>query len=515
MLRPRYEQLYNLLLALALAGGTLLRVVHLQAHRFHVDEALFASYGLAIASGSDPLLQDEAVDKPPAFFYLLALAFKVFGRSEASAAVPSLLASVGAIALVYHLCRRFFDGPTAVLAALLMAISPFNVAYAYTAFIDPTLVACALLAAALAERRQFFLAGLGAGLLLALKAQGALFLPLVGALALFGLVAVRPGPRRWLGALCLFAAGFAIPLVATWQWSNARPQQRPFLDLAAEHNPLLVADPAIYPKQLFDWWQSSLQYMTGSPLANYVLLVGIPALLVWDLWILVSGREARRAAAFDWTLATFLAFFIGWHTYYVTPAWDRYMLGVVPIGLILFARALLLPWRVLQGLPVAVASQPRAAYSLAGALVIFLGLAAPAPVLAGLRAAYPLGWAGEGGPTSYIGIEDVAAYLRANAPPDALLFDYMTLSWHYKYYLFGAPFQVVWFDDKLIWSFQQRVLNSPRTQAKYLVMPDWVNDPATRATLAGGAVDFREVYRTYRPDGSVSFTIYRLEPIGR
>lgn len=508
-------RVYTALLALILAGGTVLRVVHLHSHRFHVDEALFAAYGLSIASGTDPLLQQEAVDKPPAFFYLLALAFKVFGRSEAAAAVPSMVASVGSIALVYYLCRRFFDVPTALAAALLMAISPFNVAYAYTAFIDPTLVAVALLAAALAERRLFFAAGILAGLLPALKAQGVLILPLVVLLGLFALVQARERRGRWLKAGALFAAGAALPLAATWYWSSLRTEQRTFLDLAAEHNPLLVSDPATYSVRLTDWWLSSLQYLTGSPLLNYVVLVGVPLLLLWDLVVLATRREPRRFAALDWALAGFLAFFVGWHTYFDHPAWDRYMLGTAPVGLILIARAFALPWRLWQALGRRWVPEARAAWSLATAVALMLSVSAPTPVLAGLRSTYPIAWAGEVGPAAYIGIEDVAAYLRANAEPEAVLFDYQTLSWHYKYYLFGEPFEVVWFDDTLVWSFRQQVLTRPEGQPKYIVMPDWVNDEKTRSTLAGDAVRFEDVYRTYRPDGSVSFTIYRLAPIRR
>lgn len=512
MQAERQQRIVGALFAIALAGGAVLRVAHLGEHRFHVDEALFSSYGLLISSGLDPLLQSEPVDKPPLFFYVLALSFKVFGRSETAAAMPSLVASVGAIALVFYLCRSLYDGRTAVVAAVLMAISPFNVAYAYTAFIDPTMVAGALLAMVLAERCRFFPAGLCAGLLPALKAQGILFWPAIGLMGLLGLARERARPTRWATGLGLALVGLALPLLAVAHWSSLRTEQRPFLELAAEHNPLVVADPSTYTTRLVDWWLSSLQYLTGSPLANQVLLVGVPLLLVWDLVVLAIGRESRRAAAADWLLAAFGAFFVGWHTYYETPAWDRYMLGMVPIGLILAARAILLPWRALSLAAPAPAASPQAAWSLVAIVALFLGFSSLKPLEASLQASYPLGWAGLGGPTAYQGIEDVASYFKANVRPGALIFDYQSLSWHYKYYFFGLDYDLVWFDDNLIPDFQYRAVNDPKAAYAFIILPEWMDDVDTRSKLQGEKLRFHRVYEAYRQNGEVSFTVYRIEP---
>ncbi len=494
-----------------MVGGALLRIAHLGEHRFHVDEALFSSYGLAIASGSDPLLQNEAVDKPPLFFYILALSFKAFGQSETAAAIPNVAASLGAIALAFWLCRRLYDTPTALVAAFLMAVSPFNVAYSYTAFIDPVMVATALLAMYLAERGRFLSAGVFSGLLPALKVQGVLFWPAVGLMGLFGLVGAKARPARWLLGVGLAVAGAAVPLMLLAYWSSLRPQQVPFLELASQHNPLVPADPATYVVRVEDWWKSSLRYLSGSPLANRVFALAVPLLLVWDLAVLAWGGGSRRAALADWGLAAYAAFFLGWHTYFDLPTWDRYMLGIVPFGLIVAARATLLPWQVLKAVwPGLVSSWP-AAWP-AGVLTgLFLVVASLTPLQAGLRESYPLGWAGMGGPLSYQGIESVAGYFRGSAPPGAVVFDYQSLSWHYKYYLFGLPLKVVWFDDELIGAFQYRALTEFSEVPKYLVLPDWLDGGELRQKLQGDKLHLEAVHRAYRKDGSVSFTIYRVE----
>ena len=104
------------------------------------------------------------------------------------------------------------------------------------------------------------------------------------------------------------------------------------------------------------------------------------------------------------------------------------------------------------------------------------------------------------------------AYLTANAPVDAKVYDYRSLSWHYKFYLFDSPLRVVWFDDQLLPSFHADVRADPARDDKFLVLPDWEDTPAARERLAGGdAVVLTPVYRTYRDDGSLSFTVYQVE----
>ncbi|MDA8217574.1 MAG: glycosyltransferase family 39 protein [Dehalococcoidales bacterium] len=512
MHQERREQVVWLLLALILIGGTLLRVSHLGSHLFHVDEALFASYGLTIWSGLDPLLAKEAVDKPPLFFYFLAASFRVFGNSETAAAMPNLIFSLASVVMVFFLCRQLFDSATALVAAALMAASPFNIAYSYTAFIDPTMVGLALLAMVLAQRRLYFAGGFVAGLLPAVKVQGVLFWPLIGVFGLLGLVEKPSSPRRWALAIVLALAGAALPILGLMQWSALRPEQQPFMELAAAHNPLVPADPATYGAQIVDWWQSSLQYIVGSPLANYALLIGVPLLLAWDLAELVAGYDRRLGAITDWALAAFAIFFIGWHTYYQSPAWDRYMLGLVPVGLILLARVIMLPWRTANVLASRPIAAPAATWSIGALIVVFLAFSLAQPVQAGLRSSYNLGWSGKDGPTTYEGIHAVVNYFKGNVKPGAVLYDYQSLSWHYNYYVFGLGYEVVWFDDAYIDSFQYGVSAIPSERPQYIVLPSWVDDKKTQEKIFGDEVVAESVYKAYRDDGSVSFTIYRLSP---
>ena len=53
--------------------GLALRLAPWGQNRFLEDEALYAYWGLQIASGADPMLDLEPVDKPPLYPYTLGL----------------------------------------------------------------------------------------------------------------------------------------------------------------------------------------------------------------------------------------------------------------------------------------------------------------------------------------------------------------------------------------------------------------------------------------------------------
>ena len=59
------------------------------------------------------------------------------------------------------------------------------------------------------------------------------------------------------------------------------------------------------------------------------------------------------------------------------------------------------------------------------------------------------------------------------------------------------------------------VLNSARASPhldKYIVFPSWTSPEELAGVLAEGDWELSELYRTYRPDGTLSFTIYKIQP---
>ena len=69
-----------------------------------------------------------SVDKPPVALWAAALSARVFGLSSWSVLLPSALAGTAAVALLWCTVRRRFGVPAATIAALVLAVSPVNVA---------------------------------------------------------------------------------------------------------------------------------------------------------------------------------------------------------------------------------------------------------------------------------------------------------------------------------------------------------------------------------------------------
>ena len=90
-----------------------------------VDNCVVAVH-LAYVTGDFQCLLDSEVflEKPPAHFWASAAMVKLFGRSTWAVRVPSALAAIGGVAMVFLLARRMaFSVPAAFACGLVMATS--------------------------------------------------------------------------------------------------------------------------------------------------------------------------------------------------------------------------------------------------------------------------------------------------------------------------------------------------------------------------------------------------------
>jgi len=482
-------------LGLIVGVAFLLRVTLISANRFHVDEALYAHWGLMIASGQDIFLKTEIVDKPPVFFYILALSFKLFGSSETAARLPNLLASLAGIALVYGIARDLYDRRAAALGALFLAFSPYDIQYAPTAFTDPLMVTLALAAVFLALRGRHGWAGLALGLAIMTKPTAILFLPLL----LYAAARSLRGAnwRGWGEAGRGLGVGVAAVALPVFLWDRViRVGSPSFLDAGVVHygGMGLVSPADLWPR--LQAWLVPMQYLTGARLLNLALVVGVPLLLLYGLW----QRRTRPGWAADWALAGLFAFYVAVHTALSFQIWERYLLGLAPVAAILLARVALLPFDLAAAWP-----RPAVGRVAYGAFLgLFLAATLAGPARTALAYGFPIG--GDDG--KYQGIDELAAYLRATVPSQAVVFQ-RVLGWHLSYYLFGRPLDIRYYptaEDLL--AMVQRLPD----REKYIVFPSWTGDEGVGACLRRAGWELQETYRVYRPNGSVSFIVYRIRP---
>jgi 4-amino-4-deoxy-L-arabinose transferase-like glycosyltransferase len=173
------------------------------------------------------------VDKPPVSQWVMALSGQVFGFSSASMLIPEALMAVAAVALLYAAVRRLAGPETALLAGVLLAVTPvaalmfrFNNPDAVMVLLMTAAAYCAVRALEHAGARWIALAGVALGFaFLAKMLEGIMVMPAIGLVYL--VAAPAPIRRRLLhlvGALAAFlvSAGWFV-LLTLWWPAGSRP----------------------------------------------------------------------------------------------------------------------------------------------------------------------------------------------------------------------------------------------------------------------------------------------------
>jgi 4-amino-4-deoxy-L-arabinose transferase-like glycosyltransferase len=272
------------------------------------------------------------LEKPPLTTWLGAIAFELFGVSELTARLPSLLAAVVALGLVFFLGRRAGGRDVALVAVLVLATAPLFFGMSRLVSTDVTFLAAvtAALGALLAlHERPTTLRGvaLGVATALAMLIKGPLGVLLVG----LGAIALALVDRSWRVLLRSMPVSAILAFLAiAAPWFIAVSIRHPsFLDFFFVHHHLerLVAggdEPDLHPK----------------PFTYYVPIV-IGGFLPWILFTPAAIRRAwkhrdpeTRIARVLWVWAALvLAFFMlssGKRVPYVLPIWPALAVGLAP-----------------------------------------------------------------------------------------------------------------------------------------------------------------------------------------
>ena len=98
---------------------------------------------LAGGSWALPHLNDlPFLDKPPALFWMIALAFRLGGQSEITARLPSVLSALALMLLTFDVGRLLLGTRRGALAALVLVSSPLVIIYGRLTIFDMPFTMC-------------------------------------------------------------------------------------------------------------------------------------------------------------------------------------------------------------------------------------------------------------------------------------------------------------------------------------------------------------------------------------
>ncbi len=461
-------------------AAAIVRSLPLTDHRLHPDEALYGSFMRLITSGHNPLLAGELVDKPPLGFYLGALTMGLVGQTELGARLPALWAGWLTVPLTWALGRRLAGDRAGQLAALVVAASPLAILFSPTVFLDSLLAAwltASLWQAAAGRPRA---SALFFGLALASKQTGLLSLPLL--LAVWALADAAPWGQTLrhhvrhalrLVAWLLLATIVANGLVVVWD--------------GLRQPPIGVWDQGYGDNAPGRWvrsdelWTRAVAWAQLTSLALGPTWAGLVALAP-VAWRLARG-PADPAAVRMLTLAGYVLASLGGYWLLAFNVWDRYLLPIAPLLAILVG----------YGITALRARAP--------SLVLTALLLAPGAWWAS-QGRYPLG--GDHG--AYDGIDQVAAFLRAQ-PAGTVVYDHW-LSWPWRFYLYESPVYVAWMADPE--SLTRDLQAFGRTSPRFFVVPSWEADTEFRAATDTAGFSWTPVFTATRARAEVSFRVFQL-----
>lgn len=507
---PNYTSRLLLVVA-ALLVATQLSAAHILDNRFHQDEALYATFARFVASGPGRglLLSHMLVDKPPLAFYLNGLSVAILGPSEFALRLPTFLASLVSLALVYAIGRRLFGAPAGLAATWVMALSPFAIQFSITVFVDPLLTTWLLLGILFLVRGRPGWGAVALGLAWATKQTALLFVPLALLLGLASLphpVRLRPAAIFLARATLLALAGILLVTLLVIAWDNRRGApislyQQGYNDNTSNR----LATPAELPLRGAAILRF-LHYFSGNDVVSLLFLVGLAGVLAYDL------SQGVRATWVEALLVIFLAGYLAGYWLVSLNLFDRYFLPLVPLWALLAGRVLDqasraaaagLAWlgRRTRLAPVRVRLVATLIARVALPLILLLVVI---PIVAAANYDFsPVG--GDHG--AYDGVDDTVRFVRSLAR-NSVLYDHW-LNWEFDYYLFDQPVQTFYYDDG--GTLTRDLLLHGRQSPRYLVIPWWPLDLDPRPAVEQAGFTMQMVHQSFRRDGLVSLTIYRLD----
>jgi len=123
----------NYLLLLIILLGVVLRIYDLSGESIWLDEAVTSQVSELSIRELIQWMIAKNDNNPPLYYMLMHFWVSLFGHSEFSLRLPSVIVGTGSIILIYAVGKLIFNRTTALIASLILAVSVFHIEYSQEA----------------------------------------------------------------------------------------------------------------------------------------------------------------------------------------------------------------------------------------------------------------------------------------------------------------------------------------------------------------------------------------------
>ncbi|MCE5299508.1 MAG: glycosyltransferase family 39 protein [Spirochaetia bacterium] len=321
-----------LLLAVIILLAMDFRIMLLGIHRLHMDECLYSAYAVRMINHGDIVMNGGLfVDKPPLFFFAIAISFLVNGVSENAARLPNIIFSLLTVFFIYRLAKKMYgDDVTALLAAAFSGFSVIFTLFSTTAFQDISMTAFMVMSLYALKEGRHFRSALFYAFSIACKPMTIFILPLYAVMVVSetGLTGLKKEAMKYLRA---FAWVF-VPLTL-WNGFLANPRWGMFKFFITQQ-PEAMKVSGNFPERFMIWLGYSEQLING-----YVFLAIAAAGM---LLLCLSGLVTRKKEPLksDITIVLFIVYIYFIFSFLQFRQFDRYVVVLVPFVSIALARTI-------------------------------------------------------------------------------------------------------------------------------------------------------------------------------
>jgi len=423
----------RIILGIIIFVALILAISLIGAHRFHGDEALYASWSMDMAKSTSIFINTAySLQKPPFYFLLAALFYAIMPVKETFAIIPNILAFLFSIYVIYLILLNYYKNKhIALTGAFIFSLTPINLLFSATSFTDPLSIFFALFSTYYLIKKRYFLFALFFGFAFGTKQFALFYIPFYFLIILIDIikekreVTVVKIKDFILKVLFGFFSSYSIAVI--WGMLNSVKHKKHILFSLKN---CLWDWPNAYAFYLSDVLSRMGQWLHYYKQIYFSEIIYIPILII-ILLNLIIYRKIQDFVIAGTTIILFLLVSIS-HM----PIFDRYILTFTPFVIMLSASSLCNIFKI--------DTDKKFLIFFIITLILFLAL----PVRKGVYKYGIKNLLGETIGAMYTrndGIDLLANYLRGKYETPVSICMHRDFSWIFDYYLYRAPAGYAWF----------------------------------------------------------------------